>query len=80
MQYTTIVLGSLILLFALVTLIGSVKSPDELVRLKYMRAKMGNKVGTLVHTLVYVVVPLIFGFFMTRAGINGVSLVDFITR
>ena len=79
MQYTTLALGSAILLFAFYTAIMSIKSPQELIKLKYMRAKMGMKAGTIVHTIAYVVVPLIFSLFVLNAGIGGVTIVQFIT-
>ncbi len=79
MQYTTLALGSAILLFAFYTAIMSIKSPQELIKLKYMRSKMGMKAGTTVHTIAYVVVPFIFSLFVLKAGVDGVTIVQFIT-
>lgn len=80
MQYTTLALGTAITIFALYTAIMSFKKPKELVRLKYIRSKFGDFWGMSIHTLVYVVVPLIFSFFMLRAGINGETIIQFITQ
>lgn len=80
MQYTTLALGSLIMLFGIYTSWMSIKNPAELYKLKYMREKMGMKVGTTVHTLAYIVVPVIFGYLMIRSGIDGVTLKEFITE
>jgi len=79
MQYTTLALGTFIVLFGLYTAIISIKSPLELIRLKFMRAKLGNKAGAIIHTVLYVVVPLIFGSFMINAAINGITIQQFIT-
>ena len=79
MQYITLALGAAILLFAVYTTVMSLKSPQELIKLKYMRAKMGMKAGTIVHTIAYIIVPLIFGLFIVRAGIDGVTITQFIT-
>ena len=79
MQYTTLILGSAILLFAFYTAFMSIKSPQELVKLKYMRAKLGQKAGTTVHTIAYVVVPFIFSLFILKAGIDGITVIEFIT-
>jgi len=79
MQYSTLALASAIILFAVYTVIMSFKSPDELIKLKYMRGKLGATTGTIVHTLAYVIVPLIFGAFMLNAGLSGVSITQFIT-
>ena len=79
MQYTTLALGAAIFIYSLYTIVMSFKSPKELIKLKYMRAKMGVKYGTMVHTIVYIVVPLVFGFFVIRAGIDGITITQFIT-
>jgi hypothetical protein len=79
MQYTTLALGTAIVLFGIYTALTSLKSPDVLIKLKYMRAKLGVTTGTVVHTIAYVVVPLIFGYFMIRAGIDGLTIQQFIT-
>jgi hypothetical protein len=79
MQYTTLALGAAILLFAFYTALMSIKSPQELIKLKYMRAKMGQRAGTVVHTIAYIVVPLIFSLFILKAGIDGITITQFIT-
>jgi len=79
MQYSTLALGAAIIFYALYIIYTSIKSPDELVKLKYMRAKLGNKAGTIIHTLVYSIIPLIFGCFVLAAGINGITIGEFIT-
>jgi len=79
MQYTTLALGIFILLFGFYTAIKSISSPLELIRLKYMKAKLGNKVGLIIHTILYVIVPIIFASFMINAANNGVTIQRFIT-
>ena len=79
MQYTTLALGAAIIIFGFYTALTSYRAPQELIKLKYMRAKLGMKAGTAIHTIAYVVVPLLFGFFILQAGFNGVSIVQFIT-
>ena len=80
MQYTTLALASFIILFGVYTAATSIKSPNDLIKLKYMRAKLGMKAGTIIHTLAYVLVPFLFGYFMLKAGMNGVTIVGFITK
>jgi len=80
MQYTTLALGSAIILFGIYTALTSIKSPDELIRLKYMRAKLGIKAGTFIHAVAYIVVPIVFGYFIVRAGIDGITITQFITE
>ncbi len=79
MQYSTLILGFAIVFYGLYTTIVSIKSPQELIKLKYMRATMGKKLGTLVHSLAYVLVPLVFGYFVIRAGFDGIGIIEFIT-
>jgi len=45
-----------------------------------MQSKLGKRMGFALHTIVYVVVPLIFAYFMIRAGINGETITQFITQ
>lgn len=79
MQYTTLALGAAIIIFGIYTAITSIKSPEELIKLKFMRDKLGYKGGTIFHTIAYVVVPLVFGLFIVKAGIDGITIVEFIT-
>lgn len=79
MQYTTVALGAAIIVFGIYTAMTSIKTPDALIKLKYMRKKLGMKTGTTVHTVAYVVVPLIFGYFVLSAGIDGVTITKLIT-
>jgi len=79
MQYTTLALGVAIVLFGIYTALTSIKTPEQLIKLKYMRAKLGMKAGTTVHTIAYVIVPLIFGSFIINAAVNGVTIAQFIT-
>ncbi len=79
MQYTTLALAAFIMLFGLYTAVTSYKSPNQLIRLKYMKEKFGKTAGIIVHTLVYAIVPIIFGYFMLKAGLNGITISQFIT-
>jgi hypothetical protein len=79
MQYTTIALASGIFLFGLYTLIMTFKSPNQLIKLKYMKAKLGAKVGNTLHSFAYVIVPFVFGYFMFKAGLEGQTITQFIT-
>ena len=80
MQYTTLALGSAIVLYVLYTLVMTLRKPDELIKLKYMRSKFGQRNGTTVHTIVYVLIPLIFAYFMLSAGFRGETIPQFITQ
>jgi len=79
MQLTTLALAAAIFIFVLYTTIMSFKNPHELIKLKYMRAKLGLTKGTLLHSIVYIIVPLIFGLFVLNAAIDGVTISEFIT-
>jgi len=79
MQYTTITLGAAIIFYASYIIYTSIKSPEELIKLKYMRAKFGATTGTIMHSIIYVVVPFIFGCFILVAGIEGTTIGEFIT-
>ena len=80
MQCTTLALAIFIILFGVYTAATSIKSPNDLAKLKYMRDKLGMKAGTFIHTFAYVLVPFLFGYFMFKAGVNGISIQDFITK
>ncbi len=80
MQYSTLALASSIIIFTIYTSYMTLKSPNELIKLKYMRAKLGVRSGTLIHTVIYIVIPLIFAYFMFKAGLNNVTIMQFITE
>lgn len=79
MQYSTLILGFFIVFFGLYTTVMTFKSPQELIKLKYMRAKLGLKAGTIVHSIAYVVIPFLFGYFVLKAGFDGITITEFIT-
>ncbi len=80
MQYSTIGLGTLIVLFSIYTLYLSLTASGKQIRLVYMKSKLGNFGGTFLHTLVYVIVPVIFGGYMINAGLSGETITSFITE
>ncbi len=80
MQYSTIALSTFIIIFSIYTLQLSIREPEKQIRLVYMKNKLGKFWGTFSHTLIYVVIPLIFGSFMLNAGINGETIMGFISQ
>ena len=80
MQYTTIGLGTVIVIFSIYTLYLSLTASDKQIRLVYMKSKLGLFWGTFLHTLVYVIIPIIFAGFMINAGLNGETITRFITE
>lgn len=79
MQYTTLALGFAIVFYSLYITYASFKTPSDLIRLKYMRDKFGLRAGTIIHTITYIIVPFIFGCFILSAGVEGLTIQQFIT-
>ena len=80
MQYSTVALATLIIIFSVYTLFVSIKNSDKQIRLVYMKNKLGKFWGNFFHTLIYIIIPVIFGSFMLNAGMNGETIVSFITE
>jgi len=80
MQFTTIGLGALIVIFSVYTLYLSINKADKQIRLVYMQSKLGSFLGTFLHSLVYVLIPTIFASFMINAGLDGITITSFITE
>ena len=80
MEYSTVGLGIFIVLYGIYTIIQTISSPEKLIKLTFMKNKLGFKTGVFLHTVVYVVVPVIFGVFLINAGLNGVTITQFWVR
>ncbi|PCI72639.1 MAG: hypothetical protein COB38_03865 [Gammaproteobacteria bacterium] len=80
MQYTTIGLGTLIVIFSIYTLYLSLTASDKQIRLVYMKSKLGSFGGSFLHALVYVIIPIVFASFMINAGLNGETITEFISE
>ena len=78
MDFVTIGLGVVIILFGLYTWIMRIKSPEKFGKLKAMKDKFGSTAGQTIHTIAYTVMPVLFGIVVIRAGINGLSIMQFI--
>ena len=78
MDLITISLGCIVILFGFYTLITRIKAPEKFAKLSAMKEKFGNGLGVAIHTFAYTIVPIIFGGILINAGINGVSLMQFI--
>ncbi len=78
MNLVTIGIGLLIFLYGLYTMILRIKSPDKLGKLKAMKDKFGDNTGNILHIIAYTVLPIIFGTILIFAGLNGLSILEFL--
>ena len=74
MNYPTLIIGLLALIFGLSTLILRIKNPEKLKKLTAMREKYGEKVGIAIHTIFYTVIPLVAGSIFITLALKGISL------
>lgn len=77
MDLVTVSSGVVIIMYGVFTLALRVKAPEKFAKLEAMRDKFGHGVGTAIHTTAYSVLPVLLGGLMVRAGVNGVSLMQF---
>ncbi len=77
MDLLTLSLGCVVVLFGLYTLIVRIKAPDKFAKLSAMKEKFGSNLGIAIHTFAYTIIPLIFGGVLINAGINGISIMQF---
>lgn len=78
MDLITVSIGAVVIGFGFYTLYARIKTPEKLGKLQAMREKFGKGIGTTIHTTAYSVIPLVFGSFIVNAGLNGVSIMQFI--
>ena len=78
MDFITIFAGIIIITFGVYTFYARIQTPDKFAKLQAMREKFGHGAGTAVHTIAYSVMPLVFGGIIVNAGLNGISLMQFI--
>ncbi len=74
MNYTTLAIGLLALLFGICTLIVRVKNPEKFGKLKAMKEKYGETTGAAIHTISYTVIPIIAGIVFILVGFKGVAI------
>ncbi|MEH6345489.1 MAG: hypothetical protein V7785_10425 [Bermanella sp.] len=77
MDVITLGLGVVIILYGIYTLVARIKSPEKFGKLVAMKEKFGNGVGTAIHTFAYTFMPVAFGSIVVAAGINGISIAEF---
>jgi hypothetical protein len=74
MNYTTLAIGLLALLFGICTLFIRMKHPQTFSKLNAMKEKYGEKAGTLIHTISYTILPIIAGIIFIIIGFMGESI------
>jgi len=74
MNYTTLVIGLLVLFFGICTLFLRVKHPGAFRKLNVMKARYGEKTGAAIHTISYTVIPIIAGIIFIIIGFMGESI------
>ena len=74
MNYTTLGIGLLALMFGVCTLFVRVKRPEKFGKLNAMKEKYGEKTGTAIHTISYTIVPIIAGIVLIVAGFKGSAI------
>jgi hypothetical protein len=74
MNYTTLVIGLLVLFFGICTLYLRIKRPGVFRKLNVMKTKYGEKTGAAIHTISYTVIPIIAGIIFIIIGFMGESI------
>ena len=74
MNYTTVVVGGLMLAFGLFSALAHLFRPSLFRKLEPMKARWGPRLGVAVHVVGYVVVPLVAGSIFVSRGLQGVSV------
>jgi hypothetical protein len=74
MNYTTLAIGLLALLFGICTLFVRIKRPEKFGKLNAMKEKFGEKTGSAIHTISYTVIPIIAGIVFIVVGFMGVAV------
>ncbi len=79
MNFLTIGLGILSCGYAILVLILRLKGRDErFKKLKPMKEKFGEKVGSTIHYIGYVLIPFLLGLILIYNGFWGLSIKDII--
>jgi hypothetical protein len=79
MNFITISAGAIVSAIGVYTFYKSIKSPEKVLKLQAMRRMLGNVAGTTIYTIAYSILPMVFGGFAVNAGINGASIMQFIS-
>jgi hypothetical protein len=74
----TVSIGVIIAAFGVYTFYARIKSPEIFGKLQAMKDKFGPASGTAIHTIAYSILPMILGGLVINAGLNGVSIMQFV--
>ena len=74
MNYPTLIIGLLALLFGISTLTIRIKNPGKLKKLTAMKERYGEKAGIAIHTIFYTVIPVVAGSIFITLALKGISL------
>ncbi|UCG35077.1 MAG: SseB family protein [Candidatus Omnitrophota bacterium] len=67
MNYLTLIIGLVALIFGIATLIIRIKNPAKFKKLTVMKEKFGEKPGVAIHTIFYTVLPVVVGIILITA-------------
>jgi hypothetical protein len=71
-NYLTIGIGALFLMYGILTIFLRIKSPDKLKKIESFKAKYGE-LGKVYHFISYSFAPLLLGFVFVFLGFRGVT-------
>jgi hypothetical protein len=70
MNYVTIGMGTVAVLYGILTMILRIKSPEKFGKLEAMKKRFGSTMGLVIHIFAYSVLPILFGLFSIFVGMN----------
>ena len=74
MNFISIGIGVLALLFGVYTFFARKNSPEKFKKLEPMKKAYGEKWGFIIHFVGYTIIPIVIGVTFIVAGINGRSI------
>lgn len=79
MNLYTLALGIFMLLHGSYILLSRAKAPNQQKRLHFMTRMLGRPLGFAIYSIIYVVLPIGFGIYITKAGFEGTTLIMLFT-
>jgi hypothetical protein len=74
MDFYTLALGLFMFCHGGYILVTRAKAKHQKARLDFMTKALGRPFGFTIYSLIYVILPIVFGAYISYAGINNVSL------
>lgn len=79
MNTGSVILGAVVLFYAIVMLITRFTKPEKHIRLGFIQKILGDRMGNIIYTLIYIIAPFALAYYLISHGLDGESIKQIFT-